>query len=121
MSETFDVKYSATNIGVIATAIQPLFKNIGKNGAITVLEANLLSSVAGTTISDLIYYSGTDAAGTGAKGTICTFGSPATGYSAGSATILSAVVPANNWVSVQNRLGTTAAVTVVEVAYVNGR
>jgi hypothetical protein len=122
MSDAFDVKYNATNVGTLGTAIMPLFKNMNSNGAITILEANLVSCATGTTIGDLIFYSGTDTTGTGTKGTICTFGSPgATAYAVGSATLLTATVPANNWVAYNNRLGTTNATHIVSVAFVNGR
>jgi thiamine monophosphate kinase len=105
----------------MGTALIPLFKNTGSNGAITLLEANLMSPAVSTALGDLISYSGTDTTGTGTKATICTFATVAVAYTAGSATLLTSVVAANRWIAYQNRLGTTNATYIISLSYVNGR
>jgi hypothetical protein len=120
MTDSYDVKIISVEIGALSNAKRPIFKIPSDGGGITVIDANIVQAGAGTTGLNLVDL-GT--AGTAVAGTIASKGSAVYVANVPQAmTMVTPFVSGGRWVGVEEaNVGAANAVTIVEVAYLQGK
>lgn len=111
---------NSVNIGATSNAIRTLFKIPAGYGGVTFISANYTNPGVGTswlTLADL----GT--AGTAVSKTIASGGTAVSAAGVPAAlTISSAFVDEGHWIGVvENNIGTTNAISMIDVAYLTGK
>ena len=114
----------STNVGALTNDFRPWFKIPSGFGGITVLEASYVTESAGTSTVQLVDL-GTAGTAVAAAGTI--FGSAGSAVAAAGVPVTmtkadTAFVADGHWVGVQEAgVGTTGAITIVTLAYAQGK
>lgn len=125
MSSQGNVNIVATNIGALTNDFRPWFKIPAGYGGITVLEAYYTTETAGTSYV-MVVDLGTAGTAVAAGGTIFTASAGSSVAAAGVANELTvadtAFIADDHWVGVKEaNIGTTGAITIVQLAYLNGK
>jgi hypothetical protein len=120
MSSSFDVNKIVVNTGAVSNGLRVVGFVPAVGGDVTVTDAHVMSNAAGTSAVNLVNLG---AAGTAVAGTIGTLGSAV--YVAGvpkAFTITAPIVEGGTWIGVEElNVGTTNAVTIVDVSFVMGK
>jgi len=119
MADTFDVNVVCLgNVGALSNGSRAMAQLPATGGAITVLNANVVSGGAGTTS---LYLVDMGTAGTSVSGTIASFpGTVAAGPNTG--TLVTAVVEGGHWIGIyEANAGAANAVTVPSFSYLMGK
>ncbi len=123
MAGEMDINVFSNNVSSVgASASIPIFKVADQGGDITILDAQITGTTAGTPVG-LLLVTYTDAAAPALSGTIGAWAGTIT-MGAGTvfeATISSPVVSCGQWIGLKNTSGTTPAVSFLTVSYVVGK